>query len=83
MIDIRGVKGDISHHITSAEVQAGTATALSAKREKTKKELDDLNGKKVRKRLEKEYGRFIDDPAEREILDRLADEIKNNADKFV
>jgi hypothetical protein len=82
-MDIRGISGDISVNNLGALQQAGDAAAVEKKKEKIRKDLKDLTDREARKRLEKEYGRDIEDPGEKEIVEKLAEEIRKNAEKFI
>ena len=82
MINLRGL-GNIDHH---RNIKGSKEASEAAGIEKRKKELQDalkkLTPRQARKYLEEEYGRDIDDPAEKEIIELLTEEIKNKADKF-
>jgi len=83
MVNLRGL-GSSSHHTNiGAAGQAGEAAVIEKKKKEIRDKLKNLSPREARKQLEKEYGRNIDDPGEREIIEHLTEEIKKNAEKLV
>ncbi|MFH1429438.1 MAG: hypothetical protein ABIH39_06810 [Candidatus Margulisiibacteriota bacterium] len=84
MVNLRGLGSGHNLDNIGASSQAGAAAAAKQKKkEELKERLKNLTPREARKHLEKEIGRDIDDPAEREIINKLTEEIRNNAEKYV
>ena len=84
MVNLRGL-GTADSHLSNigASAQAGQAAAVEKKKQEIRDQLRKLTPREARKMLEKEYGRNIDDPGEQEIIEKLTEEIRKNAEKFV
>lgn len=84
MVNLRGL-GTSDAHLSNigASAQAGETAAVEKKKKEIRDKLANLTPREARKMLEKEYGRNIDDPGEQEIIEKLTEEIRKNADKFV
>lgn len=81
MVNLRNVNGNSEGYNLGSLSQAGNANAV--KRKKAREELKNISLKETKKRVKQFLGRDIEDPEEEEHLENLAEEIRNNAEKFV
>ncbi|MFA5928439.1 MAG: hypothetical protein WC838_03970 [Candidatus Margulisiibacteriota bacterium] len=76
--------GDMGQHMNiGAAGQAGEVARLEKIKKEIRSKLKNLTPREARKKLEMEYGRDISDPAEKEIIEQLTEEIQKNAEKLV